>query len=309
MMYNFCPIGGVVCSSCNYPLQKYDGYIKEIAKHERNNNNHAVVQSYEERLTLTSAFQKYNDDLAERIITALPNQILARDIILAEINPLSIYKYCTECSIIVYDVSKHKSNKHVRSCTDNCNGYASKYWTKKNPRILPCTFTMNDIGLLSTSLQESIQKEMRKQNKLNVLNGLVAEEKLTIYKQLNTEQENRFAQNDENIIIRHIEVNKNADLWLSRTGWATYLEGFTAPAIHEVTRPFNVVDEQMYVQLETNLVLAVKDRIEYVRRIDSIHHIFYTVQRRPNRPYPSKPFQVPSDSSYERYLSSIRMIF
>jgi hypothetical protein len=168
---------------------------------------------------------------------------------------------------------------------------------------------MNDISLLSASLQESIQKEMRKQNKMNVLNGAMAEEKLTLYKQLILEQENLFTQNDENIVVRHIEVSKNADLWLSRTGWAKYLEGFTAPAIHEVTLPFDVVEEQLYVQLETNFVQSVKDTIQYVRKIDSIHHIFYTVQCRPNQPYPSKPFQVPSEISYERYLSSIQMIF
>jgi hypothetical protein len=154
--YNPCPIGGLVCLPCNYSLQTYDGYIKEIAKHERNNENHPVKREYPERLTLTRALQKYNDDLAERIVTALPNQVMARDIILAEINPMSTFKYCTECSLIVYDVKFHKSKSHMKWCKDDCDGYASKYWTKKNPRVLPSTFTMNDISLLSASLQESI---------------------------------------------------------------------------------------------------------------------------------------------------------
>jgi superfamily II DNA helicase RecQ len=308
-MYDFCPIGGIVCLDCKYPIKTHDGYVKEVAKHERNNNNHGDVLNYEARVALLQAFQSYNNELAKRIVTALPDKVMATNIILEEIDAVKSYNYCTECRALVYDSKLHKSNTHVKWCKEKRDGYASKYWTNKNPRILPSTFTLDDISHLSTALQEALRNEIRRQNKMSLFDVSITDRKSLAYKQLLFNQEAVFFQQDECIALRCIEVNKNPDLWLLRTGWDNYLKGFTASDIHKITIPFDATTEEHHMQLEINFAQAVKDQVGYVRNIDRLHQIFYEVQRQPNKPYPSKPFLVPSDTTYERYISDIRMIF
>jgi hypothetical protein len=176
-MYDFCPIGGIVCLDCKYPIKTHDGYVKEVAKHERNNNNHGDVLNYEARVALLQAFQSYNNELAKRIVTALPDKVMATNIILEEIDAVKSYNYCTECRALVYDSKLHKSNTHVKWCKEKRDGYASKYWTNKNPRILPSTFSLDDISHLSTALQEALRNEIRRQNKMSLFDVSITDRK------------------------------------------------------------------------------------------------------------------------------------
>jgi hypothetical protein len=142
-MYNFCPIGGIVCSTCYYPVNDSRGYVIEIAKHERSTDKHINDRlTHDEICKVVEGFKTYNKELAERVVDVLPNETVARSILMSEIDTSQkVYKLCTKCNELVYDVKKHKSYTHCSFIgKEDIPGYRSRYWTLKNPKVLSVLF-------------------------------------------------------------------------------------------------------------------------------------------------------------------------
>jgi hypothetical protein len=74
-VYQFCPIGGIVCSKCNYPVTTCYGYVRGIAMHENNNKNHTHLLDYDSRAKINAQFTHFINELASRMVAAMPNEI------------------------------------------------------------------------------------------------------------------------------------------------------------------------------------------------------------------------------------------
>jgi hypothetical protein len=221
-MYCYCPIGGIVCLICGYPVNNSRGYSIEIAKHERSCEKHKNNKLDKLAIcNIVADFKTYMKELAEKVVDALPNEAAARSVLMSEIDTSpKAYKYCTKCKELVYDVTKHKSNTH---CTfignELTHGYRSRFWMLKNPKVLSVTFKVND-GNLNQFLRSSIKTSMNRQNK--VLESPNVEE----FKATLRDVDRRHTENDNNQSIVAINLTKNPDLWLARTGWTKYLSSY-----------------------------------------------------------------------------------
>ena len=307
-MYDCCIIGGIICSCCKYPIATHDGYRKEISKHERSSKKHSSVLDYNNRCNVVKTFMTTIDEIAHRVVSLLPNENAARNVILEYIDTsTTTYKYCEKCAALVFN-PKHKSNSHMTSCKTEGSGYASKFWLKKNPKIIPSTFSMHDLSLFCAPFVDAIRKELNLQGKQIpvIYNNDCKVEALS---KLINDQQQKFAQNENSIALQCIEIDMNPDLWLVRTGWNNYLNGFTASVIHNTTKAFHDDNEQLYRQMEQNLESELNESVQYVRNMDRLHQIFHEVERRPNTTYPNKPFRIASVTAFTRYVCTIRMLF
>ena len=306
-MFKFCLIGGIVCSSCNYPIASNEGYKKEIHKHEKSSKKHNNTTTLDQpsKVLLISRFNEYVGTIAKQVVLALPDVDIARNIILAEIGTSrNQYKYCTECKVLVFDTKVHRSNSHITLCKDDGWGYASKYWTKKNAKVIPDAFSLDDESCFCAAFNDAIKKELQIQRKTLVLNDT----KVQAFSNYLLLQQQAFNQTDDSISMQCMDINKNPDLWLRRTGWDDYMKDFNAHSIYETTSIFDKNIEPLCSQLETNLKIELNECIRNVRSIKSIHQIFHEVERRPHKTYPNKPFQIPSGETCNRYVSTICMI-
>jgi hypothetical protein len=308
--YQFCPIGGIVCSLCKYPIPTHYGYFKAISLHEHRCKNHSILSDKNDRVSVISNFNQFTTSLAIRIANALPDEILAKEILLEYIDPISKqYPYCSTCNALVVCKYMHKGKRHLASCKETRLGYASKFWTRKEPMILPCEFRVVDTNIFCSTLHDSLTKEVQQQHKCLPNSATNQNTKMQVFQQILSQREQCFEHINNSIVMRKNNLKKNPDLWLERTGWDEYLEGFNAGRIYDVSKQFNNDNEQHYIKFENKLEESIQELVEYVRRISRLNLIFYEVQRRPNTPYPRKPFRVPTENTIKRYISNIRSIF
>jgi hypothetical protein len=121
-MYYCCIIGGIICSCCKYPIATRDGYKKEIAKHERSSKKHRSVLDYNNRCNVVKTFMTTINEIAHRVVSLLPNENDARNVILEYIDTsTTTYKYCEKCAVLVFN-PMHKSNSHITSCKTEGSG-------------------------------------------------------------------------------------------------------------------------------------------------------------------------------------------
>lgn len=134
--YVFCTVGGIICKLCSSSLACYNGYVYEIAKHEKHNKNHLEALDRTARRSVVDNFKKYIDKLATEVLAAMPNEDEARRIISSTFTDgeLQQYRYCTVCDIPIVNAKIHIRGKHFKECAGRCEGYKSNYWTKKQPK-------------------------------------------------------------------------------------------------------------------------------------------------------------------------------
>ena len=302
-MYYYCPIGGIVCSICCYPVNNSRGYLIEIAKHERSCEKHKNNKLDESAIhKVVADFKTYTKKLAEKVVDALPNEAAARSVLMAEIDTSpKVYKFCTKCTELIYDVTKHKSNKHCIFIGDvSTPGYRSRFWTSKNPKVLSVTFKVND-DKLNQFLRTSIQTSMNRQNK--VLESPNVEE----FKATLRDVDRLQTENDNNRSVVAINLTKNPDLWLARTGWTKYLSSYVPSNIIQAVSELEVGSDAK--RIEEALMKSLKSIESEVRLIDHTHIVFQTVKCRPHQPWPSSPFALPSSNTFDRYFSVMKVLY
>jgi hypothetical protein len=309
-IYKFCPIGGIVCSLCRYPVKITEGLVKGIYKHEKDSNNHSVLLDHDKRVTIVLQFEEYMNDLAKCVVNALPNETAAKQIVLDQINQTSQqYPYCSICDKLVMCKYMHNSKKHSSSCKDSFYGYISKIWTKKEPKVLSTDFSLDNKNIFCPTLHDSINTELLQQRKSVARDAANQDTRLQAFRQMTAEQDQFFNDNENGTILHQNNFEKNPDLWLERTGWDDYFNGFQACHIYNVTAQFKTDSEQLEIKLEQSLVEAVQEKTKYVRRLSRLHLILYEIQRRPYTIYPRRPFRLPTEKSVDRYINTIRTIF
>jgi superfamily II DNA helicase RecQ len=196
-------------------------------------------------------------------------------------------------------------------CNENCDGYTSLYWKKKEPKILQSTFSLfNNRGELCEILCTSLGDAIKKHDSFKpVTNSDMMDHKRSVMNEAITRQQQIFDEYDNNKKVKVIEINQNPDLWISHTGWHKYLNGYVASDITDITKPFAEGDEEFNLRLERNLEMELNNCVAFVKSMNSLHQLFFEVERRPNMPYPNKRFCVPSSDTMKRYIRMIRMIF
>ena len=299
--YRFCPVGEIVCSVCEYPIGEYKASVNLIGKHETRCNNHVIALSLEQRKEVVSQFEIYIDDIATLFVAALPDEGKARSVILERLDQPKQFHHCTSCNELVYDKKTHTPQQHRALCKTIGEGVTSKYWKKRSPKVLSTTFSLTNKDNFGCQLWKAIEKKNRPLPTTHV--------KVAALTRLLAEGENDIINARNNIPVQVVDINQNPDLWLKRSGWHVYLDGFSATDIHKMTLPFNPVDDVQLLRLEANFEAELTSKMEFVRRLSSLHQIFYEVERRPHKPYPSKPFTLPSTNTCQRYISIMKGLF
>jgi superfamily II DNA helicase RecQ len=306
MGYNFCPVGGIICSVCCYPISEIEDHVKILGKHEKRSKSHHSTLSLQDRKKIAAAFKEFIKKLASQILSALPNEDKARTILFLYCDDPKNFPFCTDlsCNKLVHCKIKHHSKQHISSCDKEQPGIKSKYWTKRQPKILSPTFSFKDKNNFCSDLWKAISDGQNQAQSLHQPD----ESKFQVYQHLLSKQEQQFTQQDQNITMQNIGVNKNADLWLNRTGWGNYFMGCLATDICNATKAFDTDNDVINIILEKNFETEVNRIIDYVRNINPLHQIFHEIERRPKKAYPNKPFRPPSAKTYMRYVSTMKMV-
>jgi hypothetical protein len=315
-MYEYCPIGAIVCSKCKYPVCSRDDvdFIKGIWHHENKKKNHLEPQplDLEYKQNVVNRFNEFVDKSASNIAKHIDvgDHVKVREEILKHVSPAECFFYCNkpECQRIVVSGKKHKSNRHLTACKQRRMGHISLIWRVKEPTILDSDFKIYDndgdvCKQLCRSLRDAIQK------KVTVRPLPTTHVKVAALTRLLAEGENDIIDAKNNIPVQVVDINQNPDLWLKRSGWHVYLDGFSATDIHKTTLPFDPVDDVQLLPLEANFEAELTSKMELVRKLSPLHQIFYEVERRPHKPYPSKPFTLPSTNTCQRYISIMKGLF
>jgi hypothetical protein len=113
IQYNLCPVGGIVCGACHYPIISNEDNKKAIYFHEDKNKQHPHKTNLNARKVLIDRFKQFTDTVTRDFVNELPNHNAARGIITACMSPVAGYPYCEKCDSLVFDARSH-SKKQLR---------------------------------------------------------------------------------------------------------------------------------------------------------------------------------------------------
>jgi hypothetical protein len=144
-LYSFCPVGGIICNTCQYRITSYPHwkiYHRNIRRHEYSSKHHSYTQTYECRLAILNEFDAAMELIATKIMTA-PTLLQARSIIVQYLEK-GTYPYCLECSTFNLPSTgpTHKKRNHSKHHIDQRIGYKSKMWNNNDPFVLPHDFAL-----------------------------------------------------------------------------------------------------------------------------------------------------------------------
>ena len=306
-IYRNCLIGGIICNICKYPvnLMPDTNVAKEISRHEEKNKNHPSKTKLEQRQQIGRDFELFCGNLAHCIVKEYPNQHEARSVVLQYMEPLSRYRYCTECKIVVADQYKHKGKRHLTFCHQHANGYMSRYWTVKEPKILDEIFDPFLPINYCFSFRKAMEAEFDNQRKIAPNGG----DDIGTLRHILTEQRALVKAHQETVRLEVVDIRKCPNLWVHRTQWFNYLNNYDA------TKIYQFINTQVNKILETTIQDHIKQMVLDLRMIPSTHQMFFEVERRSGSPHlePNKPFSLVQNSTYDRYISElirpIRIIF
>jgi hypothetical protein len=91
-------------------------------------------------------------------------------------------------------------------------------------------------------------------------------------------------ENDNNRSVVAINLTKNPDLWLARTGWTKYLSSYVPSNIIQAVSELEVGSDAK--RIEEALMKSLKSIESEVRLVDHTHIVFQTVKCRPHQPWP-----------------------
>jgi hypothetical protein len=297
--YNFCSIGGIICGVCQYPVCCNVCPVRAILDHEKGNKEHGNKTSLDDRRSLGVAFEKYAARLANDIVTKLPNRIEARMIVCREIESATTFPYCSECSTLVVDARLHKNKLHATYCHGTQVGHASKYWKKKQPKVILANFDVYDHNNYCPKVWEKIQLELHKQKKvlpqLNIGTQMLQD--------ILSKQNLVFEQTEE--LVCRIDHSKSPDLWILRAGWDEYLCGYNASDIHGASKLVDDNDGRNETSILKKFSNNFIEMVQQLRKVPSSHQMFYEIERRPFAIYPNAPYRLSRDDTYEKYVAII----
>ena len=299
--YAFCTIGAIVCDTCHYPVTSGNNNNKAIYWHEYNNKSHPIKAAKNVRHEVANAFEKFTEKIAHEFVNELPNHDAARGIILGYIAPVHSYPYCSMCKILVHDARSHKNRAHTTYCQEIKDGYASKYWSEKNPKIIQVGFDIADGTNYCPLLWTKIQAEMVKQRKQFAVSP---DNDATALQNIFLDQEIAFTEAEQNQQLVAVDQRKHPDLWILRSGWYEYLEHFNEVNIRNATLPYDERTHPNEIVVEKTLRTAITDMVADLRKVECTHQMFFEVERQ-HDDYPLQPFRLVQDKTYVRYTSEI----
>jgi hypothetical protein len=118
--YNFCPIGGIVCSRCHYPVRPLQRcYVLGIIEHERKSKVHEKMKlkslSRVEAKEIVECFYGEMKEIAMSLIDNMHDNMTATPGVLQKyLNKVNDCCYCSLCQTIVYDKTIHLRGKHKK---------------------------------------------------------------------------------------------------------------------------------------------------------------------------------------------------
>jgi hypothetical protein len=188
-----------------------------------------------------------------------------------------------------------------KSTRGTATGRATTIATRSSTCSLPSTSSTTTIAT-SQFLQTSIQKLTIQQKKVPVIDAANTELKSAL-----READRFHTENDTNQSIVAIDLTKNPDLWLARTGWTSYLATYVPSNIVEASSDFEVGSDGK--RIEDQLVKSLKSIESEVQSIDRTHIVFQTVKCRPHQPWPSSAFALPSSKSFDCYFTVMKILY
>ena len=298
LCYNICPLGGPICSLCNYPIPFTNGdYVKAIGRHEQQNSNHDVRSSLSDRKKFVNIFNEYVNNFAANIVNELPNQDTARSIIVQECKGLILFPYCDHknCNKPVFDKEKHKSKQHITNCQTTVNGYTSKFWTKRHPKVLPQLFSVMNLDNFCLPLRTVLDNKLRQPRAEPMCNlfNLIREKEREI-NELNTDAE---------IIV---QSEHEANSWVRRVGWDWHLKGLHIGSLlkFNATIQDSEISLKKFIMVFDHLVISSYEILQ--TKTNPAGTVRWTMNN--NRRYTNvidsktKPFTMIRDETMKKYL-------
>lgn len=244
--YKFCPIGGIVCNRCKYPVKDCkDGFMKAIVDHETKNKQHDTITPKADRKLLISEFHRFIEELARELVATLPDENAARSKLLFYMDDVNDFPYCTKCELLVDDKRKHQRDKHASFCHgEKVSGHQSKYWKKLQPKIISNEFILHHKQNYCTTLWKAVHSEFIMQQKtFPGVTDVVIQHRCNngggALIQIMQEQQTLITATEHTLRLQYINQTKDPNLWVNRAGWYEYLHDFEPNKIHSITTPFN----------------------------------------------------------------------
>jgi hypothetical protein len=262
-MYSYCPIGGLVCTCCQYPvnISNKENMVKAIWRHERQSQNHKVKKTEIERQQIVSEYKEYIKTISIMLRSMLcqGEENLAVKYFKSLVGSEKQYKLCTECNVLVNDAAIHKKRSHTKYCTQQQLGLMSKYWTLNNPKIYNCSVSFKDNinhGILCKFLVQEI-------GTINNSNDCIMSENETVLLQMINEKELEFKEIGKDVEIS-VQLEHETNSWIRRVGWDRHLEGMNVGKLLELCVP--ETDDnlilQRFINVFDNLVMTSYDLLQ-----------------------------------------------
>lgn len=308
--YNYCPIGGIVCSLCMYPIPTLRQTLSQnMLAHEQGNNKHVSPEcktSLAVRSKIEHDFVQVMQHMVDSVTNKLPGTDDARKEFILYIDGCErYYPYCSECQMLVHDKRKHKNKAHAKYCKTNEKGYTSKYWLKNQPKVLSVNFCFDDKSNFNSIFWNLYQK------KIQIMATGTAKSK--IFHNLLFQQACTYDTYTRDMLqLRPVNFDKNPSLWLKYTNWDGHLQNSLAIDIYNTTIEFNNSTEVNLKNAEKQMVQSLYDVVHFVcTEVERNHQMFFEVERRPScADYPSSPFNVLlRKSTWTRYIEVFRTMF
>ena len=302
--YKFCPIGAIVCTLCGYPIPfTQNDYVKALGRHETQ-SKHVIKSSVADRRDIVRKFELYIDQLSDKIVAA-SNEDAARSILQQELVGPSNFPFCNheKCKKLVFNKRLHCSKKHVSFCNTEAIGFASKFWVNLQPKVLAENFAVTESTADNFAETESTNFCHQL---LKALGSKHSKHGSSFIDDILKEQRQKFNNDESSIVLNVVDPTKNPNVWVMRACWDEFLNGYNAVDIFDATLPFE--NRSMFDLIENKFAKAITDSISDLRKISRSHQIFTEIERRSGMPYPTKPFQLPSNESCKRYLNEYRII-
>lgn len=321
--YRSCPISGIVCILCQYPVPNVRSTIPlNIAAHEQKNKMHTsgvfFCTTEKNRTKIEKDFECEMQLIVDRVTLMLPDIDAARSEFTSFLGRENSYPFCSAigCQCLVHCKKLHKSKQHISYCKTYQRGYMSKFWLKKQPRVVPVDFSFDQKSHFCGTFWKLLQLKLTKPQLLPLLHNEVNNDSTStstsqIYDELQSEQQECYDSYQKQLQLSPINHQKYPNLWLRKAGWDYYLKDFLPVDIYNTTISFNDTPSEAPLKaMEITLKKSILHVIDTLLTIPCHHHIFLEVERRPSEPFPSKPFNVAMrPNSWLRYIRQIQTIF
>jgi hypothetical protein len=137
--YCFCPMAGIVCKECGYPISQNENNSIAINlwDHESAKHKHAMMTTEKRHILI----KKYKEDMDKKV------KIIKRLLVLGKyeeacktffgwVGEKGYYVYCKICKALIKHKLKHTSS-HRKFCTkETKEGITSRQWTCCNPFVI-----------------------------------------------------------------------------------------------------------------------------------------------------------------------------